>query len=327
LPANSHIISDPFAPESKWLPVALQLHKDGIKLPPSYPLFGEPPFLRRLKRPYKIAVVAFFLVPVILFSACFQNIGFAIFFPIGEFLESKHSYRNAIEAYKAASWFNTSDPAPYYRIGSCNTDLGRFNKAIQAYSLSLRYDPTFACTYCRRAWAYLAIDDKQHALSDFTASIPLLPAHASHIIGRAEVLLELGRNEEATKDLIAAYSAANAAINGAVVTNKLVPPAKDTDYQERARASLDLGHLEEALEDVQQSIKLNPEYYYTYLLRARIKLSTKDYDSALSDLNFYISKYEFNPDAFQKRAIAYEGLGQRNLAAADRQHAADLHKG
>ncbi|XP_041927161.1 uncharacterized protein ttc6 isoform X2 [Alosa sapidissima] len=82
-----------------------------------------------------------------------------------------------------------------------------------------------------------------------------------------------------------------------------------------------LGLLNQALEDLDQAISLEPGLLNAYWHRHSIYLLRNDHSSALQDLNFIIKHNKKHADAFQSRAEIFSATGQHFLAIINYTHA------
>ncbi|MCX7961429.1 MAG: tetratricopeptide repeat protein [Burkholderiales bacterium] len=74
---------------------------------------------------------------------------------------------------------------------------GRYSEALAAFSAVIRRRPDFAEGWNRRATAYFLAGDFERALSDCEEVLRRNPLHFGALAGCGEVLLRLGREEEA----------------------------------------------------------------------------------------------------------------------------------
>jgi tetratricopeptide (TPR) repeat protein len=143
--------------------------------------------------------------------------------------------------------------------------------------------------------------------------------------------------------LVVALGAAEAADDPAGACNRFEDPARQirgcTEYIRRGKAPgpnlavaytnrgiayAARGHIERAIADFDEAIRLAPDSPFPYYNRANAHYDRKDYRRALGD---YDAAIERDPDfalAYYNRGLARERLGRRSEAIADFQKALEL---
>jgi tetratricopeptide (TPR) repeat protein len=189
---------------------------------------------------------------------------------------------------------------------------GKYDEAIKLYAEVLNLAPT-AKTYYARHKAYLKKGKLPSAVSDLTAAIELDGSYAMAYSQRGSLHLTLGRCDDAVRDLervlaldagkrdaqarlpharacAAAVSrgrhlmhhgqweGARQAFDEAMAADRAT--ASPVLLLERARASLGLGQVEEALADGAKVLKLEPNNLAAYSLRGRALYAHGDYATA-----------------------------------------------
>ncbi len=81
---------------------------------------------------------------------------------------------------------------------------GKFQRAVEAYTRSLGYEPAAPLVLSNRAEAHLRLKDNRRALEDATAALKLLPGHVKTLLRRGRAAVACGRLREAMADLTAA---------------------------------------------------------------------------------------------------------------------------
>jgi tetratricopeptide (TPR) repeat protein len=88
-----------------------------------------------------------------------------------------------------------------------------------------------------------------------------------------------------------------------------VKQRKPYQLYESAESKFNEGRLQEALEILDECLKLYPGYYDAYALRAGTREQLKDLDGALTDYSIYLEKIPDNPDVLMSRAVLRYNLG------------------
>lgn len=88
-------------------------------------------------------------------------------------------------------------------------------------------------------------------------------------------------------------------------------------YNNRATIYLGLGKFEEALQDFDAAIKVNPNYLLYYSNRAQAYIQLKKYSNALQDLTTALTLNPKYMDGYIYRAMMYNRQGEHDKAIAD----------
>jgi len=81
---------------------------------------------------------------------------------------------------------------------------GKFQRAVEAYSRSLGYEPQAPLVLSNRAESHLRLKDYRRAMEDATAALKLLPGHVKTLLRRGRAAAASGRLRDALCDLTAA---------------------------------------------------------------------------------------------------------------------------
>jgi tetratricopeptide (TPR) repeat protein len=94
-------------------------------------------------------------------------------------------------------------------------------------------------------------------------------------------------------------------------------PKKPYQLFEEAETVYNERKYKEALELLDQCLKINPAYMDAYQLRASVKEQLNDQDGALTDYSIYLEKYPQHPDVLLSRAMLRYKLGFYEQAKED----------
>ncbi len=90
-----------------------------------------------------------------------------------------------------------------------------------------------------------------------------------------------------------------------------------------ARAAI--GERQEAMEDFNQALRLDPELATAYYNRGFIRFELKDYQQAIENFNQAIQLNPENADAYHCRCLVHQVQGDKQEIIADFQKAAHLY--
>ncbi len=105
--------------------------------------------------------------------------------------------RQARAKFEAALSFESDNPAAYRGIALANIRQGRSDAALRAAEHALKLDLTEAESWYVRGEVRRSRRELKRALEDFEEASRSRPTHAPAILGRAALMLDMGRLEEA----------------------------------------------------------------------------------------------------------------------------------
>lgn len=203
-----------------------------------------------------------------------------------------------------------------HKRGDAKKMLEDYHGALLDLNDAISFDSTDWSSWTSRAEVKMEISDYKGAISDYTKAIKLNPddfylydsrASAKNSIddyegaitdySKAIILTKQNGDKELLVDLYnfrgVAYLKINnyrKAVDDFNESNKLDPEFQ-TALINRADAYINLGNTSMANKDLDKAIKLNPVYGLPYLLRGNIKSKKKNYDGAIKDYNKAIGYY------------------------------------
>lgn len=188
---------------------------------------------------------------------------------------------------------------------------GDYNRALADANLVIRLKPDLAVAYSNRGTLYLNTGNYDQAISDFNQALKLIPAahDASHSIRASSQLGFLKLSD-----------------SGVPIANFFFSELSDYGvYVNRSLAYFAKKDFDHALVDLNQAIKLQPNFAFAYFNRAAVYISQQNYNYALADLNQAI---KIQPDfalAYLKRGgVYYISKGDFERALADLNQAIKL---
>jgi tetratricopeptide (TPR) repeat protein len=178
--------------------------------------------------------------------------------------EAYSDFDNAIKA-------GIVTPKLFLNRGKCLVMLNRPQEAIPDLNRSLELEPKSHEAYFFRALALEKTGSPDKALPDYSSALQLNPRYAEAMYSRGTLHYNAGRFNEAIADYSAALSIASAQMQPTILNN-------------RANALIQLGKLDDALNDANQALSLNPNYTFGYRTRAMIYTRLGQPDKAQADL-------------------------------------------
>ena len=211
--------------------------------------------------------------------------------------------------------------AAHYQRGDAFYDKTDYDSAIGDYTEAIKLDPGYADAYYSRARAQVARGSKgiDSAIADFTKAIEIDPQFGEAYRERGYLVLakRVAKNmrdetkggfEEGLRDLAKAME---------------IDPNDALAYLYRGQFYLMSGSGEPDLElvigDFTTAIRLDPKSWLAYHWRGVVRLGQNEYELAVKDLSNAIG---LNPNfggTYFYRSQAYEKLGRKESAAADKQ--------
>jgi tetratricopeptide (TPR) repeat protein len=173
-------------------------------------------------------------------------------------------------------------------LASAHIALGNFTPALKALDDAARRDPRLQPVFANRAYVNERLGLIDAALSDYGRALAMEPGDAVSLIGRGNLLLRQGRPELALQDFDAAVQRdrrdLDAIFNRGLAWSALGRPGEAVrDFSaviaqrpDDAGAWLERGRAQARLEpkrglaDLDQAIRLRPEWAEAYALRGQL---------------------------------------------------------
>lgn len=186
------------------------------------------------------------------------------YFQLKQIPQALDDFTNAIEA-------GIVTPKLFLNRGKCLVMLSRPAEAIPDLSRSIELEPKSAETYYFRAVAFEKTGDSENAIRDYGSAIQLNPNYVEALVNRGLQHYNGGRPGEAIADYTSALRIAAQQVQPMILVN-------------RANAFLQTGKLNEALEDANKALSVNPNYPRAYQTRGAIFTRLGQPDKAQADL-------------------------------------------
>lgn len=227
------------------------------------------------------------------------------FFPdalekIAEFKEKQGMIDEAVVSYRSA--------------GLSFIKSGAYEKAIVSFTKLLSLQPDDEEGLYHKGVASFALYEINHsqemledALRSFDAVLKIQPENITYLIQKGRALLDLGRYEEGLQ-----------ALDRALWLN----PSDGITLMNKGIALYQLSRREEAQKYFELVCTHYPEYAAPWIMRARIHLDWKDYETALTEIETALEKSPEDPKAWEHKAIILRAMGrtdEANLAESNAQ--------
>jgi len=197
------------------------------------------------------------------------------------------------------------------------------DKAIEAYSQAINYEPDNAQFYYYRGWAYYTKIpvERRNATPDLTKAILLDPDYGDAYAKRGWIYLdELREYHKAIDDFTEALRL-SPKTDSAYFDRQIIPTNinkyKANIYNNRGEAYRNINDKYQAIADYSEAIRLFPEHEGYLLHRSDLYWSINFYEKSIADLTTVLTLVPNNWEALTNRAIRYNTLGDRNRAIED----------
>ncbi len=264
-----------------------------------------------------------------------------IFFPV---LTWNHceDYRNVFNFTSAAIRKNPENSAAYTYRGLAYSEIQEFDKAMEDYDNAIAFSQ-YTLAYSNRGWLKGLLNDFAGAESDYSVVIKKEPTNLSALMQRAEARRRLQKYDEALTDLSFAkkldagnpriYSSMGWVCNDQHKFQQAVPlfnqsislaPHESWAYQGRAFANMNLGNLQDVVNDCKTVLQIEPDNieFYNHLGDAERML--KHYPEAIAAYSSSIERNTSLGESYFFRGLAREALKDTPGAKKDWESALKL---
>ena len=216
---------------------------------------------------------------------------------------SLEDYTGAEEDASIAIEHNPFITDAYEVRGVARQNLGKNEQAIDDYDKALSMLPENRGIMFNKAMAQEEIKDYENAEKSYCDLLRAHPGFDNGYIGRARLRLVTGDTINAITD-----------INRAIELNKNATNA----YVLRADISIKTeNNYQQALEDMNEAIKLQPRYAGFFINRAFLRYNLDDYFGAMADYDYAIQLEPLNTVALFNRGLLRAEVHDNNKAIDD----------
>lgn len=160
----------------------------------------------------------------------------------------------------------------YFGIARCLQQQNRYADALEQYEAALKLSPSHPELHYYMGTTFFGSQDYEQAIECFNQAIKHAPLHVYAYHDRGSAKRMLGQYDKAFKDYTIAIQTAN-------------QDAEGIFYNNRASLLVKMELPEQALQDYQQAIALDPENYLFYNNRGCLHFEQGDYEKAIQDFD------------------------------------------
>lgn len=190
------------------------------------------------------------------------------------------------------------------RRGDAHWDAKRFDDAIHEYSEAIRIDPGNTLALTKRGRAYQQKGDIERAMADYDEALRLDPKNSAALASRAELWANRGDFARAASDLRKSI-ALEEQVDGLQYLTL-------SEYYSRLR------QYEPALEAIREAQKLEGDDGFPVRHQAgRVLQRLGRHKEAVVEFSAALARFPKSAEAYYRRGLSYEKLGDRNKARQD----------
>ena len=230
----------------------------------------------------------------------------------GLILDARKQKKEALEEFAAAIKLDPKFDTAIYNLGCCylNSRPRQFAQARKNFLRVLKINPAYKQAYYQLGMSYGYEDRYDVALTYMDKAIAISEDYLTAQNWRALVLFEMKRYSEAAEG----YSKAI-----------MLDPRNDELYVRRAAASGELKQFENAVNDLNFALELNPQNLEAVMTLSNIYLKTGNMDMALAKIDSALKAASddkaFSADLWSLRAKTWVKKAQFDKAVQDQQMA------
>lgn len=177
-----------------------------------------------------------------------------------------------------------------------------------------------------RSESYLNLDDEKHSYTDINAAMHLRKVvPMTRYLRRANIEIALKMYSDAAKDLTILIKEPEASKNGIYRTKDGMCTTTEALFFQRASCYSKGGEFRKAIADYDVLLNMDPTSEEAFKMRGDCYAAIGQYKQAISDYTKAIANDRESPGtSYFARSVAYEKLGNKGQAEADKKRAAQL---
>lgn len=210
----------------------------------------------------------------------------------------------AIELFTQAIRYDSSFASAFYHRGLAKFKSGNYQGAVKDFSHAFNLDSTLRKAQLHRGFAYRQLGFKKEALNDFRSYGNKMKGDSSafNYVLRGKASMDLADYRQAYEDFSEALA---------------LDPGNESILYYRFFAAME-GHLfNNALNDINRLIILNPDFYGYYFQKGNLFFNRGLYEEAEVFYNKSLLENPYNADGFFQRGLTHEGRGNFIKAISD----------
>ena len=223
---------------------------------------------------------------------------------------SLDDYRGAEKDASTAIKYNPFITNAYEVRGVARQNLGKLKEAIEDYTTALEQLPENKGILFNKAMAEEELKDYDAAEATYATLLGAYPNYDNGYVGRAKLRLAKGDTISAVADLDKALELNKNSTNAYVLRADIA-----------IQSSRD---FKTALDDLNEAIKLQPQYAGFYINRAFLRYNLDDYFGAMADYDYAIQLDPLNTAALFNRGLLRAEVHDNNKAIDDFSKVLDL---
>lgn len=224
-------------------------------------------------------------------------------------------YRDLMITLDKETHDNPGSASAYLRRASVNARVGNYRQAVADCTKALALDDKLVDAYNDRALAYGHLNQDKDAIADLSRAISLSPGKVELYFNRMLAYSRTGDYDNALLDCRKAVE----------MKDLLSTFYKSQLFSMCAQVYEKMGNVVEALNTVNEALRLNPEDEAAYVSRGDIHIKGGNYSQAVPDLSRAIQLNPENSYAYFRRGTAYRFMGDSEKALGDYLKSANIN--
>ena len=215
--------------------------------------------------------------------------------------EMTKEYQKAADDFKRAIVFDPKNEEIYYHLGKVYYELKQYNDAMPALNKATSISRRYLLAYQEKVLVLIALDQSYNALKVSDSTL-MIEGNALNYYLQGLVTAKLNSNQKAEW-----------AFNNAIKKDKKFIDA----YIALADLQLNLNKPDDAMNNCNEALKINPNSRQALLVRSHVFLKKLDYRNAIDDISRVIVMNPNDDEMFFIRGSYYQQFSQHQNAIND----------
>lgn len=199
-------------------------------------------------------------------------------------------FDEAVESFEHALKANPADSASMNGMGYALSGLGRDAEAVSFYDRAIEKNPDMATCFYNRGLSHVRLHNPEKAIADFDVALQQDPEFGEALLEKATLLFDTDREAEAFSSLDAA--------------DRLAPENPEPPFY-RALLHERQGDLQSALQELEISLKRDPDSLYTLNNKGNVLMDLGQLEEALVCFDAILQQKVRYPLAHYNRACVF----------------------